>query len=387
MRKQYVSHNTAATFDHDSTLVVALELSGKSWQVGAVVPGVARQPQRGLPARDIAGLLQVIERWRAEATKAGRVVRRVVLTYEAGRDGFWIARYLLTQGIEVHVMHPASIPVPRRHRRAKTDRIDVDMLLRALLAWLRGEPRVCSMVQIPSEAEEDMRRPGRERERLVGERVQLENRIGNLLCLHGVAGFKPRLKKALQRLEELRGFAGAPLPEKTMAELQRLMARHRLVSDQLTEIEAERAQVVKAVAPERIERRIQLLVRIVGLGVETATVLVHEMFSRQFGDRRRVASFAGLTGTPFRSGGTEREQGIGKNGNARVRRILMQLAWRWLRFQPDSELSLWFAARTSGAKGRIRKVMIVAMARKLLIALWHYLETGVLPAGVRFAAP
>src|SRR5258707_9391044 len=174
-------------FDHDSTLVVALELSGKSWEVGAVVPGVSRRPRRRLQPRDMTGLLTQLERWRAEALKAGRTVRRTVLTYEAGRDGFWIARYLQPLGIEVHIMHPASIPV-ERGRRAKTDRIDLDMLLRTFLAWLRGEPRVCSIVPIPDVTEEDMRRPERERDRLVSERVAVENRIGNLLCLHGVVG-------------------------------------------------------------------------------------------------------------------------------------------------------------------------------------------------------
>jgi transposase len=309
-----------------------------------------------------------------------------VLTYEAGRDGFWIARYLMARGIEVEVMHPASIPVPRRRRRVKTDRIDLDMLLRTFLAWLRGEPRACSMVRISSEAEDDMRRPGRERERLVCERVKLENRIENLLCLYGVVGFKPRLKKAMVRLETLRAFDGAAVPENTMSEITRMMARHRLVSDQIKEIEAERDQVIKRERPDRAERMIQLLVRVHGLGAETATLLVREMFCRPFRDRRAVGSFAGLTGTPFHSGGTEREQGIGKNGNARVRRIPMQLAWRWLRFQPHSALSLWFAERTGGAKGRIRKIMIVALARKLLVALWRYVETGEVPAGARVSA-
>lgn len=389
MTKQHKTHNPAATFDHDSTLVVALELSGKSWRIGAVVPGVSRRPQRGLAVKDMAGVLKVIGQWRSQALEGGHQVHRVVLTYEAGRDGFWIARSLQSQGIEVHVVHPASIAMPPRRRRAKTDRIDVELLLRTFLAWLRGEPRVCTMAQIPSVAEEDMRRTGRERERLVSERVQLENRITSLLCLHGITGFKPRLKKAAQQLEALRSFVGEPLPEKAMAELRRLMARHRLVSEQLKEIEAERAAVVDLAAPDRIERMIQLLAHIVGLGVETATVLVHETFSRRFRDRRRLASFAGLTGTPFNSGSMNREQGISKSGNPRVRRILMQLAWRWLRHQPDSALSRWFAERTGGvkrtggAKSRMRKIMIVAMARKLLIALWRYLETGVLPAGVR----
>ena len=195
--------STATAFDHDSTLVLALELSGKGWEIGAVLPGVTRRPHRSLATYDMAGLLQQIERWKAEALRAGRTVRRTVLTYEAGRDGFWIARSLLACGIEVQIMHPASIPVERRGRRAKTDRIDFDMLLRTLLAWLRGEPRVCQPapghltrgVGIPSEAEEDLRPPERERERLVSERIALENRIENLLCLHGIASFKPRLRR------------------------------------------------------------------------------------------------------------------------------------------------------------------------------------------------
>jgi transposase len=334
----------------------------------------------------MAGLLRALERWRSEAAAAGHAVSRVVLTYEAGRDGFWIARYLMARGLEVYVLHPASIPVPRGRRRAKTDRIDLDMLLRSFLAWLRGEPRVCTMARIPSEAEEEMRRPGRERERLVGERLELENRMDSLLCLHGVVGFKPRLKKAMQHLEALRSFAGEPLPDKTMAELKRLMARHQLASEQLREIEVERDRVLTVARPDREERMIRLLVQIVGLGVETATVLVREILCRPFRDRRALASYAGLTGTPFRSGGMEREQGVARSGNARGRRILVQLAWRWLRFQPQSALSGWFAERTGGAKGRIRKIMIVALARKLLVALWRYVETGQVPAGARLAA-
>jgi len=303
-----------------------------------VVPGVMRWPRRSLAPRDMAGLLRQIDRWKAEAQRAGRTVHRTVLAYEAGRDGFWIARYLLAQGIEVQVMHPASIPVERRGRRVKTDRIDLDLLLRTLLAWLRGEPRVCTMARIPSEADEDMRRPERERERLVSERIALENRMENLLCLQGVTGFKPGLKKAA-------------------------MARE----------------------PDRAVQQIQMLARLFGLGLATATGLTREVFCRSFADRKAIAGFVGLTGTPFNSGGSEREQGISKNGNPRVRRILLQLARRWLRFQPDSALSCWFVERTAGAKGRIRKIMVVALARKLLVALWRYVETGELPAGARFA--
>jgi transposase len=383
MPKQFDLRHAATAFDHDSTLVLALELSGKSWEVGSVVPGVARRPRRRFEARDFPRLLRSIEQWKLEAEKAGRAVRRVTLTYEAGREGFWPARYLLARGVEVHVMHPVSVPVDRRGRRAKTDRLDVDLLLRTFLAWLRGEPRACSMVRIPSVTEEDERRPGRERERLVRERLQLENRLENLLCLHGISGFKPRLKKAPERLEQVRDFAGAPLPEKLMAELRRLMARHRLVSQQLRELEAERDRVARTDEPDQAGQKIQYLVRIVSLGEETATTLVREVFCRTFSHRRALGSFVGLTGTPFNSGGMEREQGISKNGNARVRRIMMQQAWRGLRFQPDSALSRWFAERTAGAKGRTRKIMIVALARKLLIALWRYVETGEVPDGAR----
>jgi transposase len=317
-------------------------------------------------------------------------VERVVVSYEAGRDGFWIAHHLEALGIEVHVIHAASVPVPRKRRRAKTDRIDLDMLLRTLLAWLRGEPRVCTMVRVPSRTEEDQRRPGRERERLVRERVQLENRIESLLCLQGVTGFKPRLKKAAQHLEALRGADGEPLAPNLMAELRRLLARHRLARDQIKEIEAERDQVLAVQQPDREERMIQILARFVGLGVETATVLVREVLCRPFADRRAIASYVGVTGTPYDSGGSSREQGIDRNGNARARRVLIQACWRWLRFQPDCELSRWFAERTAGGMPgkakRLRKIMIVALARKLLVALWRYVETGEIPAGVRLAA-
>jgi len=279
------SHATTA-FDYDSTLALALELSGKSWEVGAVLPGVSRRPRRSLAPRDMIGLLKQIERWKAEALRAGCSVQRTVLTYEAGRDGFWIARYLLAHGLEVQIMHPASIPVERRGRRAKTDRIDLDMLLRTLLAWLRGEPRVCTMVRIPSEAEEDMRRPERERERLVSERIALENRIENLLCLHGVVGFQPRLKKAAERLDELRSYTSAPLPPRLSEELKRLMTRHRLLSEQIKEIEAAREQTAMAVAPDRAAQKIQMLARLVGLGLATASGLTRELFCRSFAEPR-----------------------------------------------------------------------------------------------------
>ena len=390
MTEFFDAHRPATAFDHDSTLVVAMELSGKSWQLGAVVPGVSRRPKRGLKVGDMDELLRVLERWKAEAAKAGRTVARVVVAYEAGRDGFWIARDLVERGIEVQVMQPASIPVERKGRRAKTDRIDLDMLLRTLLAWLRGEPRVCAMVRVPSEEEEDARRPGRERHKLTRERVSIENQIQSLLWLHGIYGFRARLKKAKEKLEALRMRSGASLPRETMAQLRRLMIRQRLLGEQLAEIdaarEAELAAAAKAPDPERGQRMIRLLVAICGVGLETATQLVREVLCRPFRDRRAVAAFVGLTGTPFQSGGMEREQGVSKSGDKRVRGLMMQLAWRWLKFQSDSALSRWYVERVGDAKGRIRKIMAVALARKLLVALWRYVQDGVIPEGARLAA-
>jgi transposase len=385
MEAIFDAHKPAAAFDHDSTLVLALELSGKAWELAAVVPGVTRRPRKRFDIRSVDAVLATIDRWRGEATAAGRPVTRVVLTYEAGRDGFWLARHLTAHGIEVHVMQPSSVAVERRGRRAKTDRLDLEMLLGAFLRWLRSEPRACTMVRVPSIEEEDARFPGRARTEVIGERVAVENRIENLLCLHGIGGFNPRLKKAAEKLEMLRTFAGAALPPKMMDELRRLMAMHRLLTGQLAAIEAARDRVLAVPDPDRAERMIQLLVRIYGLGVETATTLVREVFSRPFKDRRALAAFVGLTGTPFQSGGIDREQGISKNGSPRVRGCLQNLAWRWLRHQADSPLSRWFAERTGGAKGRVRKIMAVALARKLLVMLWRYVETGALPEGVRVA--
>jgi transposase len=386
MSEMFNPSAAATAFDHSTTIVAVLELSGKSWLFGAVAPGLKTRAKRSLAARDIAGVTKVLEHLKAQAQKAGLAVGRTVLAYEAGRDGFWIARALARQGIEVHVMHPASVPIERRAKRKKTDRIDVDLLLTTLLGWLRGEPGRCTMAPIPTQEEEDMREPGRRRDALVGDRLKVENRIGALLTRYGIVGFKPRLKSAEKKLAGLKTHDGAPLPPETSKSLKRLLAQHRLLSQQLAEIEEERAKVVEVKTPDRLQRRIQRLAGLFGLGVETATVLVHEVLSRRFKDRRALGAFVGLTGTPYDSGGSKTEQGISKSGNPQVRRMLSQLAWRWLRHQPESELARWFHARLGGSKGRMKKVLIVALARKLLIALWRYVETGEVPAGVRLSA-
>jgi transposase len=376
----------AAAFDHNTTITAVLELSGKNWLFGAIAPGLRTRTKRSFAARDIDGVTKALEELKAQAQKAGFAVTRIVLAYEAGRDGFWIARALAQRGAEIHVMHPASIAMERRAKRAKTDRIDVDLLLTTLLGWLRGEPGRCTMAPIPTQDEEDMREPGRRRRTLVQDRIKVENRIGGLLVRYGVVGFNPRLKSAEKKLAELKTPDGAALPPQTRKGLQLLLEQQRLLSRQLKEIEDERAKVVEVEKPDRLQRMILALAGLIGVGVETATVLVHEVLSRRFKDRRALGAFVGLTGTPYDSGGSRTEQGISKTGNPEVRRLLSQLAWRWLRHQPDSQLTRWFRARLGGAQGRMKKVLIVALTRKLLIALWRYVETGEVPAGVRLAA-
>jgi transposase len=347
---------------------------------------VNKRVKQSFAARDVASVTKALEQLKAQAEKAGFVVTRTVLAYEAGRDGFWIARALNSRGVEAQVMHPASIPIERRRKRAKTDRVDVDLLLTTLIGWLRGEPGRCTMAPIPALEEEDMREPGRRRNALVQDRLRIENRIGGLLIRHGIAGFHPRLKSAEKKLAELKAYDGAPLPPETMNSVKLLLAQHRLLSQQLKEIEEAREKVVEIENPDRLQRMIQMLARLFGLGLETATVLAHEVFSRRFKDRRALGGFVGLTGTPYDSGGSKTEQGISKNGNPQVRRMLSQLAWRWVGHQPESALTQWFHARLNGAKGRMKKVLIVALMRKLLIALWRYVETGEVPEGARLAA-
>ena len=366
--------------DHDSTLVCVIEMSGTSWLVAATVPGVDRRPLQKLPVNPHR-LLDQLERWRKEAARTGRAITRTVVAYESGRDGFWLARLLQNHGIEVYVIHASSVAVSREQRRAKTDRLDTEMLMRALLGWLRGEPGHCRMVAIPTIAQEDARRPGREREGLVAERTRLTNTIKAELALWGIQGFKPGLKKAAEHLEAVRTIDGEPLPPNALARLHRLLKRRTLISDQIKAIELAAAQAIER-DPTGPNALVLLLAQIKGIGLETAQMLVHEVLSRNLRDRRAVARYAGLTGTPDESGSKRREKGIGKAGNPRVRCGMIQLAWRFLMFQPDAALVRWYRERTAGGKGAIKKTMIVALARKLLIALWSYATAGVMPEGV-----
>src|ERR671933_1152028 len=372
--------------DQNSTVIAVVEMSRSSWLVAGIIPGVGRHPLKKLEP-DEAALLRLLRRWQDEAIRAGRTISRIAVAFEAGRDGFWLARWLRARGIEAHVIHPASIPVSRQHRRAKTDRLDTELLKRAFLGWLRGEPDHCTMAAIPSLDEEDAKRPSRERENLVGERTRLVNRMKGALARLGVRGFKPTLRDAAGRLDALRTPEGAPLPPNTLAELRRDMARLRVVRGQIREVEQARLERLERAPDEGRHAMVRLLARVAGVGVETADMLVHEALSRGLRDRRAVARYAGLTGAPDESGARRREKGLANVGNARVRRAMLQLAWRFLRFQPDSGLARWWRTRTADARGATRKAMIVALARQLLVGLWRLVTTGGRGAGGGRPAP
>jgi transposase len=366
--------------DPDGTLIAVIEMSLSSWLVAGIVPGVERQPLKKI-AVDENTLLKLLHRWEEEAKKAGRKIERIVVAFEAGRDGFWLARWLKARGIEAHVMHAASVAVSREHRRAKTDRLDAVLLKRAFLGWLRGERDHCKMVAIPTIKDEDAKRPNREHESLVGEQSRIVNRMKAALIRLGIRGFNPKLKRAAGRLDGLHTPEGEPIPPNTLAELRRDMERRRLVRDQIRQIEAARLERLEDAPRAGPHAMVRLLARVIGVGIETADMLVHEVLSRNMRDRRAVARYAGLTGSPDESGRTRREKGLARSGNGRVRRGMVQLAWRFLMYQKDSALAQWFRARTENARGT-RKPMIVALARKLLIALWRLVREGVVPDGV-----
>jgi transposase len=372
---------TPTVLDYERTLILAIELSNTSWVLAAQIPGLPGVKAKRSIEPTPEALMAAIENYRTRAVKAGRNVERVVAIYEAGWSGFWLARWLAQYGIETHVIQPSSVPVDRRARRAKSDGIDAELLLRTLLAWLRGEPRVCSMVPIPAEADEDARRRVRERAELVAERVGLVNRIGAVLATLGVGEYNPLRRDRRQRLDELRTALGGSLPMHARAKIVRMLDRLELLLIQITELEKSRDAVLEDENPDKAASMIQQLAKLRGVGVQSATVLVREGFVREFANGKALGSYAGLTSTPYSSGGTEREQGIGKAGNVRLRTLMVELAWLWQRYQPDSAQVSWFRERVSGTGRRMRKVMVVGLARKLLIALWRFATQGVVPKG------
>lgn len=375
----------------DGTIIAVVELSRITWVVAGRVPGLERRPLKKTTER-ADGLLRILENWRTQAERAGRSIERVVVAFESGRDGFWLARLLQRHGIEAYVIHPTSIPVPRG-ARAKTDRLDTDMLLRAFSAWLRGERDACRMAAVPSREEEDLRRPSRERTDLVAEKTRLTNRIRSLFALHGLMKLNPNAPATRQKLADLRTAEGEALPPNARAELERLFDRLDLVKQQIKALEASRDTRIAAVVADeqplgvaaQALTMVRQLVMVTGMGAATATTLVSELFVRDFADRRALARFVGLTGTPDESGSRRRDRGLMKAGSARVRHVMIQLAWRMLYHQPESTLVRWYRDRVASANAAGRKTFIVALARKLLIAFWRFLKYGEAPEGMRLA--
>jgi transposase len=365
----------------ENIVYVSIELSVSSWLVAVRLPNTEKVRLHRLEGGDTAALLTIIAEIRSRASaKLGSPVE-VACCFEAGRDGFWLHRLLTAHGVAAYVLEPTSILVNRRARRAKTDRLDAEGMLRVLAAWLGGDRQVCSMVRVPSPDEEDAKRPHREREHLVQDKLRIENRIEALLFTQGIRG-RPSLRSWERDVAELRTGDGRALPRLLRAELDRLRRRLVLVLELIRELEADRAKALEEAQPlDPIVGKITALQRLRGIGDNFAAVLTREVFYRSFDNRRQLASYVGITPMPYQSGGMDRDRNISRAGNPRARTTMIQLAWLWLRYQPDSALAKWFRERVGTLQGRTRRIAIVAMARKLLIALWRYVETGVVPDG------
>jgi transposase len=371
----------AATLVDLGAIFVSLELSRSTWLVTSLSPGRGeKMSKHTLRSGDVAGLLGLLARLRDKARARTGQTFPIVVIQEAGLDGFWIHRVLEREGFESHVVDAASVLTSRRRRRAKTDRIDGEALLRTLMAWKRGEPRVCAMVRVPTPQEEDERRLVREREALVAERGEHVNRIKGLLFAQGVADHEPLRRDRRRRLEELTTGDGRPLPPHLKGQIGRELDRLELLLEQLKAVEAERDALL-ASRSEAPPAPAAALAGLRGIGHEIAALLWLECFYRSFDNRRQVAAYAGLAPTPWQSGTVRHEQGVSKSGNPRLRTAMVQLAWLWLLHQPTSALSLWFKARVERTGGRGKKTAIVALARKLLVALWKYVRDGVVIEG------
>jgi len=381
---QDVAHRPVAATTIGSDLCaifISLELSRSTWLVTSLSPGHGeKMSKHSVKAGDIAALLARFSKLRTKACARTGKSLPIVVIQEAGLDGFWIHRVLLSEGIESHVVDAASVATSRRRRRAKTDRIDGETLLRALLAYKRGEPRVCSMVRAPTPEDEDRRRICRERKVLIMERVQHVNRIKGLLFSQGVSGYEPLHRDRRAQLDALQTGDGRRLPQHLKAQIGRELDRLELVLEQIKAVEAERDALLNA-EQTKVSAPPPMLLALHGVGPEFASVLWSEGLSRHFDNRRQVAAYAGLAPTPWQSGSINREQGISQSGNPRLRTTMIQLAWLWIRHQPVSALTLWFKDRNERTGGRRRKTTIVALARKLLVALWKFVSAGVVIEG------
>jgi transposase len=376
---------TEATVPSKTTVHCALELSKSSWLLAIQFPDRPQPSLYRIKGGDVDGLISQLLIARDRCAKSIGEVPAITLCYEIGYDAFWLARFLMARGVQCLVVDPASLKVDRRGRRAKTDRIDVGMLLRALIAWCRGEHHVWSLVRIPSVDEEDVRRSHRERGRLIHERTSHINRIKGLLFAQGIRDINIKAHYGKLKLEELVTGDGRPLPSRLRAEIAREISRLALVQEQIAAINRERDEAptpCKATEKKRI-----LLMQLKAIGPAISAVMSREVYYRQFNNRRQVASFLGLATSPYDSGDMERSQGISRAGRGQVRALMIQAAWLWTRHQPKSTLTRWFLDRTMGQSARVKRIMIVAVARKLAIALWRYVETGLVPQGAILEVP
>jgi transposase len=368
-------------------IFVSLELSCSTWLITSVSPGGGeKMSKHGVSAGNVAALFTRLSELKQKACARTGKSFHVVAIQEAGLDGFWIHRVLQSEGVESHVVDAASIATSRRRRRVKTDKIDGEALVRALLAYKRGEPRVCAMVRAPTPEEEDRRRLSRERKTLTNERVQHVNRIKGLLFSQGISGYQPLRRNRRRRLDELKTGDARPLPAHLKAQISRELDRLELLLEQIKAVEIERDALISAMKPggtnaDAVRSPPAMLINLNGIGPEFAAVLWSEGLYRRFANRRQVAAYAGLAPTPWQSGSVTHEQGVSKAGNPRLRTTMLQLAWLWLRHQPQSALAHWFQERVTRNGGRLRKTTIVALARKLLVALWKYVTAGVVIDG------
>jgi transposase len=381
----------AAIQTHIGAIFISLELSRSKWLITSLVPGGGQKMSKHwVDAGDLAGLLARFWAIRDKGSARMGISYPIIVIQEAGLDGFWIHRSLVKEGIESHVVDAASIAVSRRRRRAKTDKIDGEGLLRALLAFKRGEPRVCSMVRVPAPDDEDRRRICRERKTLIAERIRHVNRIKGLLFSQGIGDYQPLRRDRRRALEAVRTGDGRALGAHMKAQIGRELDRLELLLDQIAAVEAERdAMLARQAEAEAAQgdpsvrnapARVQKLMELNGLGAETVAKLETEAFYRSFDNRRQLAAFVGLAGTPWRSGSIDHEQGVSM-GNQRLRETMIQLAWLWPLHQPNSALTRWYLERTKGATKLQKKKMVVALARKLLVALWRYVDAGVVIEG------
>jgi transposase len=367
-------------------LYTTFDLSHKEWKV-AFGTGPRNPRVVTVPARDLGRLDREITQAKERFGLPENA--EVFSCFEAGRDGFWLHRYLETRGIHSLVVDSASIEVSRRKKKKKTDRLDARKLLTMLIRYLGGEREAWSVVRVPSIEDEDQRRIHREILRLQKERTGHSNRINSLLVTQGIV---LAVSRALpKQLEQVRLFDGSELGVNLKQELLHQYERWLLVDGQIREIRKEQHRLTKEALQEDFEgtpklEMVAALMLLCGIGDRSAWPLVHEFFWRHFDNRRQVGSAAGLTGTPYNSGDSDREQGISKAGNKRIRRLMVELAWFWIRYQPESRIAVWFEERFGPGSKRTRRVGIVAVARKLLIALWRYLEFGEVPEGARFKA-